>query len=79
MTKSRSVRSPQRKSFLQCEAISAEDNGRYSIRKRVFVGAATMWFRSQILRDAGRRVSFPFANVSGDSTMLLLPPSSCDR
>ena len=41
--------------------------------------SATTSFRLQILRDAGRRVSFPFAIVSGDSTTRLLPRSSSDR
>ena len=41
--------------------------------------AATTSFRLQVLRDAGRRVSFPFAIVSGDSTTRLLPRSSSDR
>ena len=40
---------------------------------------ATTSFRLQVLRDAGRRVSFPFAIVSGDSTTRLLPRSSSDR
>jgi hypothetical protein len=40
---------------------------------------ATASSRLRLLRDAGRRVSFPFAIVSDDSTTRLLPRSSSDR
>ena len=55
---------------------------RYQHTSRPAIAAeerATTSFRLQILRDAGRRVSFPFAIVSGDSTTRLLPRSSSDR